>query len=81
MLFEVIGVGIERLAGPLDHLGMAFVLRVANCLEELGIARGAADALRRAAACGVDQERVGEAGDGIRDALDLDLTSRCRVWH
>ena len=47
MLFEVVGVGIERLAGPLDHLGMAFVLRVANCLEELGIARRAAGALRR----------------------------------
>ena len=72
MRIEIDCVGIERRPDPLDHLGMALVLRVGDRREELGIAPRSADVLGRAAPCGVDQERVDEAGHGIRDALDLD---------
>src|SRR4051794_9258796 len=72
MLIEVDCVGIERPAGPLDHLGMALVLRIGDRLEEFGVAPRSTDVLGRAASCGVDQERVSETGHGIRDALDLD---------
>src|SRR6476620_3691409 len=72
MLIEVDDGRIERCADPEDHLGVALVLRVADRLEELGIAQGSANVLGWAAACGVDQQRIEQAGDGIRDALDLD---------
>ena len=72
MIVDVDRVGIERPASPLDHLGMVFVLQIGDGLEELGIAPRTADVLGRAAPHGVDQERVCQAGDGIRDALDLD---------
>ena len=51
---------------------MAFVLWIADGLEELGIAPGAADIFRRAAPARLDQARIKNAGFGIDEALDLD---------
>ena len=51
-------VGIEVIGDPLFEFGVAFVLRIVDGLEELGIAPGATDIFGRAASGCLDQARI-----------------------
>src|SRR5215207_8242878 len=64
-------VRVEIVAVPLDHLGMALVLRIGERGEELLIAGWPADVLGRAAADGVEEPRIGHGRIAWSDALDL----------
>ena len=65
-------IGIEVVGEPLFEFVVAFVLWIADGLEEFGIAPGAADIFRRAAPARLDQARIKNAGLGIDEALDFD---------
>ena len=64
-LIGIEGIGIEVVSDPLGEFGMAFVFGVADCLEELGVAPGAADVFRRTTSDSLDQARIDDARHGI----------------
>ena len=66
-----IGVGwIERAADPLQPLGVLLAVWISDRIEELAVSPGPADIFRWAASDCFDEAGVGDAGDGIGDALD-----------
>jgi hypothetical protein len=74
-LSESVGVGvsgIEVAADPLQSLVMLLMAGIGNDVEELTVAPGTTDILRRTSSGGIDEARIDDVWHGIGDALDTD---------
>ena len=60
-------------ACPLDHFGMALVVRVCDGSEELFVSWRTTDVLRRATAQSLEQTRIEDAWDRVGKTFDLSV--------
>ncbi len=67
---------VEPVRAPFEHVGMQLVRGIGKGSQELLVARRSAHILGRAPACGLDENRIGQAWIGGGDVLDLIVCSQ-----